>query len=109
MNEPVVFCDFLDSGSSSQMSRVYRPISDNSKLAQIMEELYMRQNAGNTQASQMVFFKEAIAHIVRAARVFRQPGGHMLLVSLPNELQKEEVKTILVCFFFKLNFIDGLQ
>ncbi|XP_064622088.1 dynein axonemal heavy chain 6-like isoform X2 [Lineus longissimus] len=81
LNEPVVFCDFLDSGGSTR-ARVYRPISDNSKLAQIMEELYMRQNAGNTQASQMVFFKEAIAHIVRAARVFRQPGGHMLLIGM---------------------------
>ena len=33
------------------------------------------------QAPQMVFFKEAVEHILRAARVFRQPGGHMLLVS----------------------------
>ena len=30
----------------------------------------------------MVFFKEAVEHITRAARVFRQPGGHMVLVSL---------------------------
>ena len=28
----------------------------------------------------MVFFKDAVEHITRAARVFRQPGGHMLLV-----------------------------
>lgn len=30
----------------------------------------------------MVFFKDAVEHITRAARVFRQPGGHMLLVGL---------------------------
>ena len=30
----------------------------------------------------MVFFKEAVEHIVRAARVFRQPGGHMLMVRI---------------------------
>jgi len=29
----------------------------------------------------MVFFKDAIEHITRAARVFRQPGGHMIMVS----------------------------
>lgn len=28
----------------------------------------------------MVFFKEAVEHITRAARVFRQPGAHMILV-----------------------------
>ena len=32
------------------------------------------------QAPQLVFFKEAVEHILRAVRVFRQPGGHMLLV-----------------------------
>ena len=28
----------------------------------------------------MVFFRDAIEHVLRAARVFRQPGGHMLMV-----------------------------
>ncbi|MBN3325639.1 DYH1B protein, partial [Atractosteus spatula] len=32
--------------------------------------------------SPMVFFKEAVEHITRAARVFRQPGGHMMLIGL---------------------------
>ena len=41
----------------------------------------MRQNVGNTQVPQLVFFKDAVEHILRAARVFRQPGGHMLMVS----------------------------
>ena len=30
----------------------------------------------------MVFFRDAIDHICRAARIFSQPGGHMLLVGL---------------------------
>ena len=29
---------------------------------------------------QLVFFKDAVEHILRAARVYRQPGGHMLMV-----------------------------
>ena len=40
----------------------------------------MRQNVGNTQVPQLVFFKDAVEHILRAARVYRQPGGHMLMV-----------------------------
>jgi hypothetical protein len=34
------------------------------------------------QSTQLVFFHDAVEHIVRAARVFRQPGGHLLLVSM---------------------------
>ena len=44
----------------------------------------MRQNVGNTQVPQLVFFKDAVEHILRAARVYRQPGGHMLLVTISN-------------------------
>ena len=47
------------------------------------------------QAPQMVFFKDAVEHILRAARVFRQPGGHMLMVSLHSFL-------ILVFMFIRL-------
>ena len=32
------------------------------------------------QSSKLVFFRDAVEHVVRAARVFRQPGGHLLLV-----------------------------
>ena len=35
-----------------------------------------------SQGTQLIFFKEALEHIVRAARVFHQPGGHMVLVGL---------------------------
>lgn len=34
------------------------------------------------QSIQLVFFRDAVEHVVRAARVFRQPGGHLLLVSV---------------------------
>lgn len=32
------------------------------------------------QLRKLVFFREAAEHILRAVRVFRQPGGHLLLV-----------------------------
>ncbi|KAL5008122.1 hypothetical protein ScPMuIL_013703 [Solemya velum] len=80
MNEEVLFGDFFELDESNV--RVYRPVSDRTKLTRVLEEYYMRMNYGNTQASQMVFFKDAVEHITRAARVFRQPGGHMMLVGL---------------------------
>lgn len=45
------------------------------------EKLYFLLIMYMCQAPQMVFFKDAVQHILRAARVFRQPGGHMLMVS----------------------------
>ncbi len=50
---------------------------------QMLDEFYRRQNMGITDAPQLVFFKDAVEHVVRAARVFRQPGGHLLMVRLP--------------------------
>lgn len=49
-------------------------------FAQVLEEVYVRQNADNPNAPQVVFFRDAVEHIARAARVFRQPGGHLLTV-----------------------------
>ncbi|KAH3851244.1 hypothetical protein DPMN_093724, partial [Dreissena polymorpha] len=91
MDEHMIFGDFFDIDDQSQ-GRVYRPITDQNKIRQVLEEFYMRMNFGNTKnfdadsnlnmASQMVFFRDAIDHICRAARIFSQPGGHMLLVGL---------------------------
>ncbi len=78
-NEPVMFADFMDAGEG-KVHRIYRPITDHAKLTGLLEEFYMRQNIGNTQVPQLVFFMDAVEHILRAARVFRQPGGHMLMV-----------------------------
>ncbi|WAR20146.1 DYH6-like protein, partial [Mya arenaria] len=79
--EHMIFGDFFDLDDTSH-GRVYRPITDQNKIRQTLEEFYMRMNFGNTKASQMVFFRDAVDHICRAARIFSQPGGHMLLVGL---------------------------
>ncbi|XP_071789676.1 dynein axonemal heavy chain 6-like isoform X2 [Asterias amurensis] len=80
-DEPILFGDFLDLNAPS-VDRVYRHISDYDKLAQILEEFMIRVDYGGGQGTQLIFFKEALEHIVRAARVFHQPGGHMVLVGL---------------------------
>ncbi|XP_053375273.1 dynein axonemal heavy chain 6-like isoform X4 [Mercenaria mercenaria] len=94
IEEHVIFGDFFDVDDQSH-ARIYRPIVDQNKIRQTLEEFYMRMNFGNTKltgeelenyyswmASQMVFFRDAVDHICRAARIFSQPGGHMLLVGL---------------------------
>ncbi|ESO83512.1 hypothetical protein LOTGIDRAFT_133247 [Lottia gigantea] len=79
-NEQVLFGDFFEIDETA--NRIYQPLADRSKLGNVLEDYYMRLNFGNSKSSQLVFFKDAVEHIVRAARVFRQPGGHLLLVGL---------------------------
>ncbi|XP_035825271.1 dynein heavy chain 6, axonemal [Aplysia californica] len=81
VEESVVFGDFFDMNDHSNQQRVYRPLADQSKLVRVLEEYNMRMSAGE-QKEQLVFFKDAVEHVVRAARVFRQPGGHLMLVGL---------------------------
>ncbi|OWF46435.1 Dynein heavy chain 6, axonemal [Mizuhopecten yessoensis] len=107
MNKQVLFGDFFEMEATLH---VYRPMSDRTKLAQVLEEYYMRMNYGNTKASQMVFFKDAVEHITRAARVFRQPGGHMMLVGLDGTGKATVVQLaahISNCELFKLTLQRG--
>lgn len=48
MEEHVIFGDFFDLDDQSH-ARVYRPITDQNKIRQTLEEFYMRMNFGNTK------------------------------------------------------------
>ncbi|MBN3302923.1 DYH6 protein, partial [Amia calva] len=80
MKEPIIFGDFVDMNVPATR-RIYKQIADQRKLQTVLEEYHIRSSSGNSQFP-MVFFKEAVQHITRAARVFRQPGGHMMLLGL---------------------------
>lgn len=57
-----------------------------------------------------MFFREALEHIVRAARVFRQPGGHMVLVGLDGTGKSTTVQLachVAGCELFKLMLTRG--
>ncbi|XP_051780645.1 dynein axonemal heavy chain 6-like [Erpetoichthys calabaricus] len=80
LSESAVFGDFLDINSPSG-SRIYKHISDEKKLTAFLEEYQLRSSFRYSKAP-FVFFREAVEHIVRAARIFRQPGGHMMAIGL---------------------------
>jgi dynein heavy chain, axonemal len=42
----------------------------------------MRYNLNGQATLKMVFFKEAVEHVLRICRVLQQPGGHLLLIGL---------------------------
>ncbi|XP_073755948.1 dynein axonemal heavy chain 14 isoform X3 [Callorhinus ursinus] len=82
MNDSIVFVDFLDINKPHR-KKIYRNTSDYDKLANVLNEFQKKLSSTSLEIfHSMVFFKEAIEHIARAARVLRQPGGHMLLIGI---------------------------
>ncbi|XP_067420874.1 dynein axonemal heavy chain 14 [Emydura macquarii macquarii] len=83
MEESTIFVDFLDMNTPHE-SKIYRNITDYKKLVSVLEEFQTKMMSLSFLLPQtsMVFFKEAVEHTTRAARVFRQPGGHMMQVGL---------------------------
>ncbi|XP_064451600.1 dynein axonemal heavy chain 14 [Mirounga angustirostris] len=80
MNDSIVFVDFLDINKPHR-KKIYRNTNDYNRLANVLNEFQKKLSSTSLEIfHSMVFFKEAIEHIARAARVLRQPGGHMLLI-----------------------------
>ena len=50
MSDPVLFADFLDL-ETTMSRRIYRPVTDPTKLRQTLEEFHMRLNVNNTAVS----------------------------------------------------------
>ena len=50
MSDPVLFADFLDL-ETTLTRRIYRPVTDPTKLRQTLEEFHMRLNVSNTAVS----------------------------------------------------------
>ncbi|PNI31621.1 DNAH14 isoform 16, partial [Pan troglodytes] len=82
MNHSTVFLDFLDINKTHR-KKIYQNTSDYNKLASVLDEFQMKLGSISLELSHsIVFFKEAIEHIIRATRVLRQPGSHMLLIGI---------------------------
>uniref|UniRef100_M3XYI9 Dynein axonemal heavy chain 14 n=1 Tax=Mustela putorius furo TaxID=9669 RepID=M3XYI9_MUSPF len=68
--------------NKAHRKKIYRNTNDYHKLANVLNEFQSRYFQGICVRMREVFFKEAIEHIARAARVLRQPGSHMLLIGI---------------------------
>ncbi|XP_069464806.1 dynein axonemal heavy chain 14 [Ambystoma mexicanum] len=82
IKDSIIYVDFLDM-NTPVANRIYRPITNHKKLVSTLEEYLIRMSMSSAGTeTPHVFFTEAVQHITRAARVFKQPGGHMMLVGL---------------------------
>ena len=66
----------LDSG------RIYEEIRDNSKLLRALEGQLEDYNDTSTNKMNLVFFEDAVLHILRICRSLRQPRGNIMLIGV---------------------------
>uniref|UniRef100_G1KEF2 AAA+ ATPase domain-containing protein n=1 Tax=Anolis carolinensis TaxID=28377 RepID=G1KEF2_ANOCA len=81
MDDSPIFVDFLEPNTPVE-KRIYRNITSQKRLLLLLEESYLRMQSLKPQSTAIVFFKEAVQHITRAARIFRQEGAHMTMIGL---------------------------
>ncbi|CAF3746445.1 unnamed protein product [Rotaria socialis] len=77
LDNPLLFCNFLKSDD-----RLYQQLHDWRQCCPIFLDYQMRHNLSEHSTLNMVFFKEAVEHVLRICRVLQQPGGHLLLIGL---------------------------
>ena len=65
-----------------ESSKNYEEIKDHNKLKSILQEFLEDYNISATRKMNLVFFEDAIEHIVRISRVMRQPRGNMMLIGV---------------------------
>lgn len=61
---------------------VYEEIKDSPKLNKVLKDRLEDYNAENTNKMELVFFDYAIDHLLRIARVLRQPRGNIMLIGV---------------------------
>lgn len=57
-------------------------VQDAAKLPQLFKDYLEDYNMSTTQGMKLVFFKDAIEHVSRLARILRQPRGNAMLVGV---------------------------
>lgn len=62
--------------------KLYEEIKDKAKLLKVLNGMLDEYNLGNSNKMNLVFFDDAIEHILRIARVLRQPRGNIMLIGV---------------------------
>ncbi|XP_055643505.1 dynein axonemal heavy chain 6 [Toxorhynchites rutilus septentrionalis] len=79
--EKVLFGDFMVFGQATE-DRIYEEIKDSKKLKNILIDYLEEYNSIGGKEMNLIFFTDAIEHIVRLARLLRSERGNGLLVGV---------------------------
>ncbi|CAH2103550.1 unnamed protein product [Euphydryas editha] len=88
----LLFGDFLNSAVPKE-NRIYQEIPDMEKLMLVLMEYLEEYNSTARAEMHVVLFRDAVEHVVRAARVFRAERGHCLMVG-PGGSGRRSVATL---------------
>jgi dynein heavy chain len=72
--------------------KLYEEIKDKAKLTKVLQGMLDEYNVGNSNKMNLVFFDDAIEHILRIARVLRQPRGNMMLIGVGGSGKQSLIK-----------------
>ena len=62
--------------------RLYEEIKDQNKLIKSLNSYLEEYNYGSSNKMNLVFFEDAILHILRICRTLRQPRGNIMLIGV---------------------------
>lgn len=79
LREKIMFGDLLKLDSPVKL---YEEIKDKQKLTKVLTGMMEEYNIGNSNKMNLVFFDDAIEHILRISRVLRQPRGNIMLIGV---------------------------
>lgn len=73
----VIFGDFI-----TRINKEYQELRDRDKITSVLTEYLEEYNITYPSRMELVFFRDAINHVARIARVLSQPRGNALLVGV---------------------------
>ena len=82
--------------------RVYEEIADGSKLIKALEGQLEDYNDASTNKMNLVFFDDAVHHILRICRSLRQPRGNIMLIGVGGSGKQSLVR--LASFMYEFQF-----
>lgn len=76
---PLTFGDFFKPGVPTPL---YEYCNDITKITKIMDDFLENYNVTFANKMNLVFFRDAIGHLARLARILRQPRGNAMLIGV---------------------------
>jgi dynein heavy chain len=85
---------------------MYEEITNKDKLKKVLEGKLEDYNSGADQRMSLVFFSDAIHHILRICRALRQPRGNIMLIGVGGSGKQSLTKLSAAMYDIKYKVIE---